>query len=56
MHKLLNNLPLKIVENQDLYRKKDVFRYFYKTRSCYFFSKDFIKYNKKCEIQIPFTL
>ena len=30
MYKLYNNIQIKIVENQDLYRNKDDFRFFYK--------------------------
>ena len=30
MYKLYNDLQLKIVENQDLYRNKDDFRFFFK--------------------------
>ena len=32
MYKLYNNLQLKIVENHDLYRNKDDFRFFLKQK------------------------
>ena len=32
MYKLYNDLQLKIVENQDLYRNKDDFRFFFKQK------------------------
>ena len=32
MYKLNNELQLKIVENQDLYRNKDVFRFFFQKK------------------------
>ena len=33
MYKLNNDLQLKIVEDQDLYRNKDDFRFFFQTKS-----------------------
>ena len=35
MYKLYNDLQLKIVKNQDLYRNKDDFRFFLQTKSSY---------------------
>ena len=32
MYKLYNDLQLKILENQDLFRNKDDFRYFFKQK------------------------
>ena len=42
MFKLNNDLQLKIVEDQDLYRNKDDFRFFFKTKDLVFDIKDFI--------------
>ena len=35
MCKFHNDLQLKIVENKDLHRNKDEFRFFFKTKSSY---------------------
>ena len=36
MYKLYNDLQLKIVENQDLYRNKDDIRFFFNKKFLYF--------------------
>ena len=36
MYKLNNDLQLKIVKYEDLYRNKDDFRFFFKRKSFYF--------------------
>ena len=47
MYRLYNDLLLKIVENQDLYRNRDDFIYFLNKKFLYFDLKYFIfsKYN-----------
>ena len=42
MYKLYNNLQLKIVENQDLYRNKDDFRFILNKKFLYFDLRYFI--------------
>ena len=45
MYKLYNDLNLKFVEHQDLYRNKDDFRFFKNKNILYFDLKDFITSN-----------
>ena len=50
MYKLYNNLKLNFLENQDLYRNKDDFRFFFNKKFLYFDLKYFIFFNNsvKC--------
>ena len=41
MYRLYNNLQLKIVENQDLYRNKDDFRFFFRQKFLIFLIRIF---------------
>ena len=50
MYKLNNDLHLKIVESQELYRNKDDFRFFSNKKFFYFNLKDFIFSKSLCKI------